>query len=119
MPEVILRDVTRENWKECARLKVAEAQSGFVAPNVWSLAELKYDPVWVPQAVYAGDEVGGFVMYGVENGAGWILRLMVDERRQGKGYGRAALLAAVPRLKAIPGCGPVRLSVVPSNSAAI
>lgn len=118
MSEVTLRDVTRENWIECARLEVAEAQSAFVAPNAWSLAESKYDPVWIPQAVYAGDEMVGFVMYGVEDGAGWILRLMVDERHQGKGYGLAAVRAAVPRLKALVD-GPFRLSVMPSNTAAL
>lgn len=119
MSEVTLRDVTRENWVECARLKVAEAQSAFVAPNVWSLAESKYDPAWIPQAVYAGEEMVGFVMYGVEDGAGWILRFMVDERHQGKGYGRAAIRAAIRRLRALAGGGPIRLSVVPSNTGAL
>jgi len=44
----------------------------------------------------------GFVMYEVACGAGFILRLMVDRRYQRQGYGRAALVEVIRRLKLIP-----------------
>ena len=37
MPE--LRPVTKDNWLELSRLNEAEGQDGFVAPNVFSIAE--------------------------------------------------------------------------------
>ena len=118
MSDVTLREVTKENWLECIRLKVGEGQTGFVAPNVYSLAESKLYPEYVPLAVYAGEEMVGFAMYGVEDGTGWIIRLMTAEAHQGKGYGRAAVRELVRRLKAHPDCRRIRLSYVPANEAA-
>ncbi len=60
-----LREITRENWLQCVRLKVAPEQEPFVAPNGVSLAQSKYEPEWVPLALYDDDEMVGFVMYGV------------------------------------------------------
>jgi hypothetical protein len=70
---IVLRDVTKENWQECLRLKLAPEQEHFVASNVYSLAESKFMPTFIPQAIYARDVAGdataserlvGFVMYG-------------------------------------------------------
>jgi diamine N-acetyltransferase len=67
---VILRDVTKENWQECVRLQLAPEQEGFVSSNAYSLAESKFMPTFVPQAIYARDEATGagrmvgFIMYG-------------------------------------------------------
>lgn len=115
-----LREITRENWLQCVRLKVAPEQEPFVAPNGVSLAQSKYEPEWVPLALYDDDEMVGFVMYGVspEEGKHWILRVMVDRRYQGKGYGRAAMRLLLDRLRAIPGCDEVAISYEPENDVA-
>src|SRR4029079_16412756 len=101
-----LREITRDNWLQCVRLKVAPEQEPFVAPNGVSLAQSKYEPEWIPLALYDDEEMVGFVMYGVapEEGKHWILRVMVDRRFQGKGYGGAAMGLLLARLRAIPGC---------------
>ena len=115
-----LREITRENWLQCVRLKVAPEQEPFVAPNGVSLAQSKYEPEWVPLALYDNEEMVGFVMYGVspEEGKHWILRVMVDRRYQGKGYGRAAMRLLLDRLRAIPGCDEVAISYEPENDVA-
>jgi len=41
----------------------------------------------------------GFVMYEIDCGVGLILRLMIDREHQGKGYGRAALVEVIRRLR--------------------
>ncbi len=115
-----LRDITRENWEQCVRLKVAPEQEPFVASNAISLAQSKYEPEWLPLALYDDEEMVGFVMYGVypDEGKHWILRVMVDRRFQGKGYGRAAMRLLLDRLRAIPGCDEVAISYEPDNEVA-
>ena len=128
---VILRDVTKENWQECARLTLAPDQEAFVASNAYSLAESKFMPTFVPQAIYARAETDGaatmvgFVMYGFypdgEPAFGrrhWIFRLMIDREHQGRGYGRAALALVLDRLSADPNCPDVLIGHVPENTIA-
>lgn len=38
--EVTLREITPENWRQATRLKVANQPVSFVAPNMYSLAQL-------------------------------------------------------------------------------
>lgn len=117
---ITLREITRENWLQCARLKVAPEQERFVASNGVSMAQSKYEPEYVPLAVYDGEEMVGFVMYGVEQTENkyWIMRMMVDHRQQGKGYGRAAMQLLLDRIRAIPGCDEVTISYEPDNAVA-
>jgi len=119
---VELRDITRDNWRSCVRLKVAPDQERFVASNAVSLAQSKYEPECVPLAVYDDDTMVGFVMYRPEDyglSKIWFIdRLMIGQQYQGKGYGRAAMEAVIARLKAIPGYNAVLISFVPGNDAA-
>ena len=117
---ITLRDIDRENFRAAVRLEVSDDQKSFVAPNVYSIAQSKVEPTYNVQAVYDGDEMVGFVMYGwdEEEGCHSLARLMVDKSRQGKGYGRAATEAVVERLRAEPGCRQVVLSVNPANANA-
>ena len=126
-----LCDVTKENWRECVGLRLAPEQEGFVASNAYSLAESKFMPTFVPQAIYApaGTDgaaiVVGFAMYGYyPDGAPplglrhWILRLMIDRDYQGRGYGTAALRAILARLEADPACDDVLIGYEPDNLVA-
>lgn len=123
---ITLREITRDNWRECAKLKVAADQQRFVAPNSWSLLQYLYqDPTdtFVPFGIYDGDTMVGFIMYGMtEYGdglTGWeIWRLMVDERYQGRGYGRAALHAMTALMQERLGCDEIIIMFEHDNSAA-
>lgn len=96
-----IRRVTAENWNELVRLKVREDQKNFVASNLYSIAEAQfgYDEKdgkghwdFYPFGIYEADTPVGFLMYGINydypETQGLIIRLMVDERYQGRGYGR-------------------------------
>lgn len=130
---VSLRRIDSTNYEECIALSVAPDQRRFVASNLQSLAEAY---VWreaaEPYGVYAEDEMVGFGLLfpfadgldddavpepGTERGY-VIVRLMVDARFQGRGYGRAALEAIVDLVRS-RGLGTLRLSVVPENVQAL
>jgi diamine N-acetyltransferase len=114
-----LRDITRDNFRKCIDLKVAENQTRFVATNVMSIAQSKVMPELIPLGVYDGDEIVGFVLYGPDGGKWWLVRLMVGEAHQGKGYGKAAIHALIARLRReAPECGELYLSYVPGNERA-
>jgi diamine N-acetyltransferase len=117
---ITLKDIDRENFGRCVKLEVREDQKNFVAPNVYSIAQSKVEPTYRVQAVYDGEELVGFCMYGwdEEEGCHCLARLMIDRNQQGKGYGRAATEAVIERLRTEPGCRQVLLSVNPANAPA-
>ena len=96
-----LRPVSRDNWNELIRLKVSDSQRNFVASNLYSIAEAQfgYDEKdgkghweFFPFGIYEGDMPVGFLMYGINydypETQGLVVRLMVDENHQGKGFGK-------------------------------
>lgn len=130
---ISLRPIDQSNYGEAIELSVAPDQERFVASNLQSLADAY---VWrdaaEPYAVYADDEMVGFALlfpltegdptYPIPADAslrGYIIvRLMIDARFQGHGYGRDALDAIVElvRGRELP---TIRLSVVPENEQAL
>ncbi len=118
--KVSLREITPENFDECVKLKVADDQKTFVASNVMSIAQSKIYPTHLPFAVYDGDQMVGFVLFGfdTDDERYYLGRLMIDEKHQGKGYGRAATLAVIEELKKNEDCKEVYLSFAPENTNA-
>lgn len=111
----------RENFVECVGLRVAPGQEGFVASNVYSLAQSKVEPQCVPLAIYADDEMVGFAMYGLEDdGEVWIHRFMISAYHQGKGFGRASIEALISliREQTDRDATTIKLSYEPENSPA-
>src|SRR4051812_18193143 len=94
--------ITNRNLGQCVYLKVSDEQEQrhSVASNVRSLAQAYAEPWWVPLGIYAEDTIVGFVMYGRQPGTdiNYILRVMVDEHYQGRGYGTAGLAALIDRI---------------------
>ena len=70
----MLPDITNDNFRQCIDLKVAKDQKGFVASNMFSLAEAKADGVSNPYAIYADEQMVGFVMVEFEptGSTGWL-----------------------------------------------
>ena len=120
MKKVRLEPITPANFKECINLKVADAQSAFVASNVASIAQSKVYPAMNPMAVFAETEMVGFVMSGFDTDENrfYLVRLMIDERFQGRGYGKAATLAFIEKMRENPDCRELYLSFVPENTGA-
>ena len=117
---VTLRPITRDNLWAVVELKLHPGQEEFVADNIDSIANAYVEPTFVPLAVYAGDELVGFAMYGQHphTGAWWVIRLMIDREHQGKGYGRAATEAVIELMAERVGCEEIVTSFVPANAAA-
>lgn len=115
-----LREITMENFHDCLNLELEEAQKNYIATNQYSLAKAKADGVSVPLGIYDGETMVGFVMYNYnkEEQSGFISRLMVDRRHQGKGYGRYAMNQVIGRLRAHKDCKQIRISYVPENAVA-
>ena len=94
-----LRPVTKDNWRTLAKLKVREDQNHFVASNVYSIAEAQFGTNdddgthWslYPFGIYDNETPVGFLMYGYnfdyKEYQAFIIRLMIDENQQAKGYG--------------------------------
>ena len=75
----------------------------------------------MPLAIYDGAEtMVGFLMHGTnpDNDELWILRLMVGQQYQGRGYGQAAMKEIIRQLKAKPDCQEIFTSYKPGNHVA-
>ena len=98
---ISLRPIDKDNFRPCIELDVNPEQREFVASNVVSIAESKVYPHRVPLGVYNDDELVGFVMYSRDpvKLRYWIVRLMIDRAFQGRGFGRAAVLALIDLMK--------------------
>ena len=118
---VRLRKITEENYRECFSLKVADNQIGFVASNLYSIAQawVNYNTTY-PFAIYSDNIMVGFIMmdYEEEKGKYWIVRLMVAEKFQRSGYGKAALNLAIEYLKKEFSVKEIFLSFSPKNTVA-
>jgi len=117
-----LRPLDRSNWRDCARLGLGPGQEDLVAPNVWSIAESRFEPHYAPRAIFVGAEAVGFLMYCVETDPPdaelyWLFRFMIGAAHQGKGYGRAALRLALDEMQAA-GARRIRTMHRPNNLAA-
>lgn len=107
-----LRPIERYNFAECAGLTVRPEQERFVGSNLHSIAEAYAFPEFVPRAIYNDETMVGFLMYGFGDRSQqwWIIRLMIDQQHQGKGYGRAAMRAMIDQLHALPNCTQIAIS---------
>ncbi len=126
MPEVC--PVTKDNWRDLIKLKVREDQKYFVASNLHSIAEAQfgYDEDdgshWdtFPFGIYADDGLPvGFLMYAYNfpypKMQAFIIRLMVDEKYQGMGYGRFGMNWMLERFRSDERIRDVAISYEPEN----
>ncbi len=132
---ITLRKITAQNQWDIVALKVGEEQRSFVADNTCSLLEayvaITNGGTALPFGIYAGETPVGFLMIGygcgdwpdapqVAHDSYSLWRLMIDQRYQGRGYGRAALAQALQYIRTLP-CGPAAhcwLSYEPENTVA-
>ena len=125
---VRLQPVIAENWRELIKLKVRDDQSHFVASNLLSIAESQFgfddEGHWnsFPFGIYAGEVPVGFLMYASNPAHSkiqiFIMRLMVDEKHQGKGYGREAMQLILDDFRKNEKVRSVAISYSPENVGA-
>ena len=132
-----LEKVNRENVWDLLKLRVQPDQTDFVADNTTSIVEaylaLSVSGYAFPFGIFDGDMPVGFLMigFGTENdrwdgepsvnqGNYSLWRLMIDEKYQGRGYGKQAVQLALDFVKSFP-CGPAEacwVSYEPENERA-
>ena len=130
-----LKAINIKNVWDITKLKVADHQTDFVAPNGYSIIEAyavqASGYVALPFGLYENDVPVGFVMIGYGSigddeepqfvkDSYCIWRFMIDERYQGKGLGKAAMEKTLDYIRTFP-CGKARfcwLSYEPENTAA-
>lgn len=123
--ELTISKVNQENFRQCAKLEVADDQKPFVAPNLHTIAWAYVDQNLIPYAICEGETVVGlaaveFVPENEDYDRHWVPRFMIGEQFQGKGYGRLAMEKIIRMIVGEhPQCERVRLSVVSENSHAI
>ena len=129
MEEIALRDVTQDNWREALRLTVQPDQQRFIAeytPIVALALAKAYVRLggvsWAPYAIYMGAMMVGFVELAYESGSPdqyWVFHFFIDQRYQGRGYGKAALRHFIERVKHDhPSSQVLQLVVHPENHRA-
>ena len=131
-----LERIHEGNIREILELQVGDSQKNFVAPNDISIIEayiaISHDGHAFPFGIYEDDTPVGFCMIGFDTDDGRedapaiakgnynLWRFMIDERHQGKGYGKAAMKRIMDYIGSQP-CGPAEycwLSYEPENTAA-
>ena len=114
---ITLKEISEENVVTICELDVAPDQRDQVAPNAVSIAEGNYaERAWF-RAIYDGETPVGFVMLALEHDKNeyYLWRLMIDQRYQGKGYGKAAMKLVVAFLKTMPQVEELLTSYVPNG----
>ena len=118
---ITIQPITEDNFREVLALRASEK---LVAPNAMSLAEaylslkkavdsneINSNEVEMPFAIVSDEIVIGFLMISFEDGEDifsddghiyWLSRFMIDEKYQGKGLGKAALLMLIDYIKTKP-----------------
>jgi diamine N-acetyltransferase len=126
---VRLVEITADNLPAVARLRVSAEQEEYIDGVAESLEEAAASPDGGPwyRAVYVDDTPVGFVMLGIADPPKaerypfryFLWRLLIDERFQGRGYGRGTLDAVVAELRGRPRADVLFTSVVPGDGSAI
>ena len=95
---ITFREITSDNYSQVLNLKITPEQEAakFVSPVVRSLADAWFyreEGIAYPKAVYADEDLVGFIMYELdtEEQQVFIWRFLIDQRYQGKGYGRQTI----------------------------
>ena len=123
---MLLSEVTHANWRETLKLTVHPEQQRFVADYVpiaaIALAKAYIRPgglVWTPYAFYTETDMVGFAVLAYEPESSenyWLRHFFIDQRYQGKGYGKQALRLFLEFVKDNHArCQALQLTVHPEN----
>lgn len=97
-----LKPITRENLENVLALRVSTEQQLYVSPTAHSLAQAYvYRETAFPFAVYADETLVGFIMFGYYEARRQytLWKFLIDQRYQGRGYGKAALMQGIDYMK--------------------
>lgn len=127
MPFITFQEITADNWYEVGHLRVFANQTDWIVSNFQSLVEAAYGfsgelaPLKiVPLAIYVDDAIVGFTMYNTtpQRDRFFIMRMMIDYRYQGNGYGIAAVRLLLNLFRVHPQAKEAATTYVRGNEAA-
>ncbi|MCL1144917.1 GNAT family N-acetyltransferase [Shewanella sp. 10N.261.52.F9] len=137
-PALSIQTIDITNRQTVLALELNKDQNDFIESISDCLLEAKEDPRFTPVALYYGEDIAGFAMFGQfeeceqltvdeqttqanknPSSRVWFDRFLIDKRFQGKGLGKGfaklLLTALFDRFK----CKQIHLSVYPNNVNAI
>lgn len=120
-----LREIREGNKDACVRMRVTPDQAQYIASNEQSLETARENSaVARPFLICSDGEPVGFAMFAFDeewddpDDRYWLWRFMIDERLQGRGYGRAALEAIIAYFRD-HGANTITLSTKENNVRAL
>ena len=115
--DLILADVTADNWRTVADLAPRDDQRRFVPALAARYLLLGvHGDTWHNLGAFEGDVAVAHVMWGRDDdGSHWIGGLLVDAAQQGRGVGSRVVELLLERLT--PEGTPIRMSCHPDNLA--
>jgi diamine N-acetyltransferase len=117
--EVSLRLVTKENYEDVCELDVTKEQENYVACNMWSIVESKYNEGYETRVIYMKEEPVGFFMWVKESEIKVsIWRFMIDKKHQQKSIGRVSLNLALAEIKKVSDLQEIEICYNPKNPVA-
>jgi diamine N-acetyltransferase len=115
-----LREITKKNLISIIDLKVGKHQKDQVASNAVSIAQGNYsNSAWF-KGIFNDEIAVGFVMLDliIEENKCFLWRFMIDEKYQGKGYGKIALTQVIDYVKSLKVFSNIKTSYVPAENGA-
>ena len=117
MNSITLKQIDESNFLDAFALQLAPGQEDFVSHPIRSLAQAYvYYHQCTPFGIFCGEVMVGYVMviydYDLEEYDIW--HMMIDQRHQGKGYGRQAMAQCLRYIAGKP-FGPSRKVVLTCN----
>lgn len=99
---IMLEELNVDNWLKVMELTVSEEQKDiFPISNVYWVGISRYEEGTTLYAIKNDEIYAGMVGVGYdEDGvSGYINPMMIDEKHQGKGYSKEAMILAIDKLK--------------------
>lgn len=122
---IVLEPVTPRNYAATLGVRVQPDRLRFVASiepvALIMLAKCWVNPdgqTWHPFALEADGGVVGIVAVGIGGDVAWVHHVLIDERSQGHGYGRALMVAVGDWLRSLGTVTRVGLNVLSENNVA-
>ncbi|WP_133408568.1 GNAT family N-acetyltransferase [Parashewanella tropica] len=116
---IALKPINKQNYEAVCDLEVTEEQEDYVASNMWSIVESKFNDNYETRAIYQDEEPVGFFMWVKEASHKIsIWRFMIDQNHQNKGLGRNALELALNEIKQEPDIRVIEICYNPENPVA-
>lgn len=117
-----LIEITPDNHHEARKIKVKEEQDHFVASIQNTLCDAYIFKESVFKLISTEERIVGYTLIYPHDHEGKkrvnIVRLAIDQKDQGKGYGKVALKMIIDWIKKDYPCDVIRISVEPENIVA-